>query len=124
MELRKVNVADGFSRVTDHWSPRIAGDINDMQVKFVKVSGDFHWHHHETEDELFLVVQGRLRMHLRDGVIDLEPNEFLIVPHGTEHRPEALTEECHLILLEPATTLNTGTVENERTVRAPARLPL
>ena len=122
MELRKVNIADGFSGFADHWNPRVAGDINEMQVKLVRISGAFHWHHHETEDELFLVVAGRLRMHLRDGVIDVEPNEFLIVPHGVEHRPEALDGECQLILLEPATTLNTGTVENERTVRTPARL--
>ncbi len=122
MELRKVDIAAGFSRFSDHWNPRVAGDINDMQVKFVRISGSFHWHHHETEDELFLVVGGRLRMHLPDGVIDLEPNEFLIVPHGTEHMPEALSEECQLILLEPNTTLNTGTIENERTVASPERL--
>lgn len=121
MKLRKVTIANGFNQFSDHWNPRVAGDINAFQVKFVKISGSFHWHHHESEDELFLVVQGQLRMHLRDGVIDLEPNEFLIVPHGTEHMPEALTDECQLILLEPNTTLNTGTVENERTVASPRR---
>ncbi len=122
MALRKVNLAEAFNQFSDHWSPRVAGDINDFQVKLVKVSGSFHWHHHETEDELFLVVQGHLRMHLRDGAIDLGPNEFLIVPHGVEHRPESIDGECQLLLLEPNTTLNTGTVENERTVREPRRL--
>lgn len=122
MALRKVNLAEAFNQFTDHWSPRMAGDINDVQVKLVKVNGPFHWHHHETEDELFLVVQRQLRMHLRDGDIDLGPNEFLIVPHGVEHLPEAIGGECQLLLLEPNTTLNTGTIENERTVREPRRL--
>jgi mannose-6-phosphate isomerase-like protein (cupin superfamily) len=120
--MRKVNLARAFAAVSDHWNPRVAGELNDFQVKVVKLAGAFHWHHHETEDELFLVVEGRLRMKLRDGDIDLEPGEFLIVPHGVEHCPEALTEECSVLLLEPATTLNTGTEINERTVSRPERL--
>ena len=122
MTLSKVNLSDAFGRFDDHWTPRVAGDINDSQVKLVKISGPFHWHHHETEDELFLVVEGRLRMHLRDQVIELAPNEFLIVPHGVEHMPEAIDGECQLLLVEPNTTLNTGTVTNERTVATPERL--
>ena len=122
MTLSKVNLSDAFGRFDDHWTPRVAGDINDSQVKLVKISGPFHWHHHETEDELFLVVEGHLRMNLRDQVIDLAPNEFLIVPHGVEHMPEAIGGECQLLLVEPNTTLNTGTVTNERTVATPERL--
>jgi mannose-6-phosphate isomerase-like protein (cupin superfamily) len=91
--------------------------LNDSLVKLTKLSGQFDWHHHEVEDELFLVVSGRLRMGLRTGDIDLDPGEFIIVPHGVEHRPEALTDECHVVLVEPKTTLNTGNVVNDRTVR-------
>ncbi len=122
MTLSKVNLSDAFGRFDGHWTPRVAGDINDSQVKLVKISGSFHWHHHETEDELFLVVKGHLRMHLREQVIELAPNEFLIVPHGVEHMPEAIGGECQLLLVEPNTTLNTGTVTNERTVATPERL--
>lgn len=120
--LRKVNLAEAFASFADAWSPKVAGDINDAQVKLVKLRGGFHWHHHDVEDELFLVVAGRLRMGLRDGDLDLDPGEFINVPHGVEHRPEALTDECHVLLLEPNTTLNTGNVENARTVRDLDRL--
>ena len=115
--LKKVNLQDAFSAFTDVWSPKVAGDINDAQVKLAKFRGPFHWHHHDLEDELFLVVAGRLRMGFRDNNVDLEPGEFIIVPRGVEHRPEALSDECHVLLLEPNTTLNTGNVENERTIR-------
>ena len=115
--MNKVNLAEAFARFSDAWSPKVAGDINGFQVKLVKLAGAFHWHHHALEDELFLVVEGRLRMAFRDRTVDLDPGEFIIVPHGVEHRPEALTDECHVVLLEPASTLNTGEVENERTVR-------
>ena len=114
--MQKVNLAEAFSRFHDPWSPKVAGDTNDSQVKLVKLSGAFDWHHHEVEDELFLVVAGRMRMGLRTGDIDLDPGEFIIVPHGVEHRPEALTEECCVVLLEPKTTLNTGTAITDRTV--------
>jgi mannose-6-phosphate isomerase-like protein (cupin superfamily) len=116
-QMRKVNLAEAFGTFSDHWSPKVAGELNDSLVKLVKLSGQFDWHHHEVEDELFLVVSGRLRMGLRTGDIDLDPGEFIIVPHGVEHRPEALTDECHVVLLEPKTTLNTGNVVNDRTVR-------
>ena len=115
--MHKVNLSEAFSRFHEHWSPKIAGEINDAQVKLVKLAGVFDWHHHEVEDELFLVVAGRMRMGLRAGHIDVDAGEFIIVPHGVEHRPEALTKECCVVLLEPRTTLNTGNVVNERTVR-------
>ena len=115
--MHKVNLSEAFGRFHDHWSPKIAGEINDAQVKLVKLAGAFDWHHHEVEDELFLVVEGRMRMGLRTGDIDVNAGEFIIVPHGVEHRPEALTEECCVLLLEPRTTLNTGNLVNERTVR-------
>ncbi|NNU62943.1 cupin domain-containing protein [Ochrobactrum soli] len=120
--MQKINLAEAFGRFHDHWSPKVAGELNDSMVKLAKFSGKFHWHHHEDEDELFLVVSGRLRMGLRTGDIDLEPGEFIIVPKGTEHCPEALTDECNVILLEPKSTLNTGNVVNERTVRDLDRL--
>ncbi|MEE9433015.1 MAG: cupin domain-containing protein [Sphingorhabdus sp.] len=118
----KVNLEDAFSKIPEAWQPKVAGDINDMQVKLAKFSGKFDWHHHEQEDELFLVVEGRMRMGLRDGDVDLDAGEFIIVPHGVEHCPEALSEECHVLMLEPKTTLNTGNVINERTVQEPERL--
>ncbi|MBX9732277.1 MAG: cupin domain-containing protein [Sphingomonas sp.] len=120
--MNKVNLAQAFSTFSEPWCPKVAGDINNAQIKLAKFRGPFHWHHHENEDELFLVVQGRLRMGFRDREVDLDPGEFIIVPRGVEHRPEALSEECHVVLLEPNTTLNTGNVENERTVRAPKRI--
>jgi mannose-6-phosphate isomerase-like protein (cupin superfamily) len=114
--MEVINLAEKFGRFTDYWSPKIVGQVNDMHVKLVKVSGEFVWHHHQREDELFLVVHGRLRMRLRDGDRDVGPGELIIVPRGTEHCPVALTDEVHILLLEPATTLNTGNVVNERTV--------
>jgi len=117
-----VNLAEKFSRFTDRWSPKIVGEVNDMHVKLVKLAGEFVWHQHDREDELFLVVAGRLRMQLRDGDREVGPGEFIVVPKGTEHCPLALTEEVHVLLLEPKTTLNTGNVVNERTVSALDRL--
>jgi mannose-6-phosphate isomerase-like protein (cupin superfamily) len=113
--MHKVNLAEAFASFSDPWNPRIAGDINSFQVKLVKLAGAFDWHHHEVEDELFLVVAGRMRLGLRDRDVDLEAGEFIIVPHGVEHRPEALTDECQVLLLEPASTLNTGETTTERT---------
>mgnify|MGYP003923298871 FL=1 len=122
MTPQKVNLAGAFASFSDPWSPKVAGDINDMQVKLAKFEGKFDWHHHEREDELFLVVKGRMRMGLRSGDIDLEEGEMIIVPHGVEHCPEALSEQCHVLMLEPNTTLNSGTMETERTVSNPERL--
>ena len=113
--MDKVNLAEKFSRFDEHWSPKIAGELNDSYVKLVKVQGEFVWHQHAEEDELFLVVKGRLLLKLRDGDVWLEEGELAIVPRGVEHCPVA-EEEAHVVLLEPKTTLNTGDVRDERTV--------
>jgi mannose-6-phosphate isomerase-like protein (cupin superfamily) len=115
MKTQKVNLAEKFSRFSDCWNPRIVGEINDCQVKVVKLKGEFIWHHHENEDEPFLVTKGRLIMKLRDGDVTIHEGEFLIVPRGVEHCPVA-EEEVHIVLIEPKTTLNTGNLRNERTV--------
>jgi mannose-6-phosphate isomerase-like protein (cupin superfamily) len=120
--MHKVNLAAAFATFSDHWNPRIAGEINDTAVKLVKFTGKFDWHHHEAEDELFLVISGTMRMGLRDGDIDVGPGEFIVVPRGTEHRPEAIGGECHVMLIEPKTTLNTGNVITEKTVNQVATL--
>jgi mannose-6-phosphate isomerase-like protein (cupin superfamily) len=123
--LEKVNLAQKFSQFTDYYSPKIAGEINDTYLKLVKLKGQFVWHHHEMEDELFLVVKGTLRMMVfedgREREIAIHSGEFIIIPHGVEHKPVA-DEEVHLLLLEPKTTLNTGNVRNERTVAEPQRI--
>lgn len=111
----KGNLADKFSLVTDHWNPRIVGELNGQHVKLVKFQGEFVWHHHEHEDEMFLVVKGMFHMEFRDRTVALEAGEFLIVPRGVEHRPVA-ESEVEVLLFEPASTLNTGNVQNERTV--------
>ena len=113
--MEKVNLAEKFAKFSDQWSPKLVGQVNDFHVKLVKFEGPFVWHHHEDEDELFLVVKGRLTIKFRDRDVDLAEGEFLVVPKGVEHMPVA-DEECQVLLLEPATTLNTGNVENERTV--------
>jgi mannose-6-phosphate isomerase-like protein (cupin superfamily) len=113
--MDKVNLRDKLARFTALWSPKIVGELNGQQVKLVKFQGPFVWHHHDNEDELFLVVKGRFRMEFRDRDIWLEEGEFLIVPRGVEHRPVA-DEEAHVLLFEPASTLNTGNVRNERTL--------
>lgn len=117
-----VNLSERFGRFADYWSPKIVGEVNDMHVKLVKLKGEFVWHHHAREDELFLVVNGRLRMQLRSGDREVGPGEFIVVPRGTEHCPVAVTDEVHVVLLEPKTTLNTGNVSNERTVADLERL--
>jgi mannose-6-phosphate isomerase-like protein (cupin superfamily) len=116
--MEKVNLTEKFSKFSDYWSPKIAGEINDSYVKLVKLKGEFVWHHHEQEDELFLVVKGKLLIKLRDRDILLEEGEFVIIPRGVEHLPIA-EEEAHVILLEPKSTLNTGNTQNERTVANP-----
>lgn len=113
--MNKVNLAEKLSLFSEHWKPKIVGELNGQQVKLVKFQGPFTWHHHENEDELFLVVRGRFRMEFRDRHIWLEEGELIIVPRGVEHRPVA-DEEAHVLLFEPASTLNTGNVRNERTV--------
>jgi mannose-6-phosphate isomerase-like protein (cupin superfamily) len=113
--MESVNLAEKFRRFGDYWSPKIVGELNDSYVKVVKLKGEFVWHHHDLEDELFLVVKGRLLLRLRDRDVWLEEGEFAIVPRGVEHLPIA-PDEVHVVLLEPKSTLNTGNVRNERTV--------
>jgi mannose-6-phosphate isomerase-like protein (cupin superfamily) len=112
--MDKVNLADKFALFAEHWSPKVVGELNGQQVRLAKLLGTFDWHHHEHEDELFLVIRGRLTLRLRDREVVLEPGEFFIVPRGVEHQPHA-DEEAHALLFEPATTLNTGNVRSERT---------
>lgn len=121
MSTDKVVLAEKLAQISEHWSPRIVGELNGQHVKLVKFRGEFVWHHHEHEDELFLVVRGAFEMHFRDRVVPLREGEFLIVPHGMEHRPVA-TEEVYVLLFEPAGTLNTGSAGGDRTVLTPGRL--
>jgi len=115
--MEKVNLANKFDLFQEYWSPKIAGELNNSYLKLAKLKGEFVWHHHEAEDELFLVVKGRLVIKLRDRDISLDEGEFVIIPRGVEHCPVA-EEEVHVLLLEPKSTVNTGNVENERTVGA------
>lgn len=112
--MEKVNVEKKLSLFTDYWNPRIAGELNGQLVKLTKLKGEFIWHKHDNEDELFYVLRGKLRMELRDQTIEIHENEFLIVPRGVEHKPVA-DEEVSIMLFEPATTVNTGNVINEMT---------
>jgi mannose-6-phosphate isomerase-like protein (cupin superfamily) len=116
-----VNIADKLRAFSDFWSPKVVGELNDSHVKLVKLSGEFVWHHHDEEDELFLVLKGHLRIRLRDGDLTVDEGEFAIIPRGVEHLPVA-DEEVHVMLIEPKTTLNTGNVVNERTVNDLDRL--
>jgi mannose-6-phosphate isomerase-like protein (cupin superfamily) len=118
--MEKINLQQKFALFSDYWSPKMIGEVNNFAVKIVKVKGEFVWHHHDQEDELFFVVKGRLLMQVREQPegernIWVEEGELIIIPHGVEHRPIA-EEETHLMLLEPTTTVNTGNVEGERTV--------
>jgi len=113
--MEKINLAEKLARVSDYWSPKIVGEVNDFHVKIVKFQGAFLWHHHENEDEMFLVVKGTMRMRFRDRDVLVREGEFIIVPRGVEHMPVA-EEEVHVVLFEPKSTLNTGNVRNERTV--------
>ncbi len=115
--MNVINIADKFSQIQEYYRPRIAGELNDAYLKLVKLKGEFVWHQHENEDELFLVVKGRLLIKLRDRDLWLDEGEFVIVPKGVEHCP-VVEEEVQAILLEPKSTLNTGNVQNERTVAA------
>ncbi len=122
--MRKICLADKLSSFQEHWSPKIVGELNGQHVKLVKFRGDFVWHHHEAEDEMFLVLQGSFCMHYREPsgaeqLLEISAGEFVIVPRGTEHRPCA-AEEVHVMLFEPAGTLNTGNARTDLTVEAPA----
>ncbi len=121
MDISVVNLDAAFARFAEHWQPRIAAEVNDCVVKLVKFRGEFIWHHHDAEDELFLVIRGTLRMRLRDRELVVRSGEFVVIPRGVEHCPVA-DEDVHVVLIEPGTTLNTGNVRNERTVERPQRL--
>lgn len=114
----KVNLREKLALFDDLWTPRIVGQVNDVLVKVAKLEGAFPWHTHEEEDELFLVLSGRLILEFRDRAVELEEGEFLVVPRGVEHRPVA-AEEVHVVLIEPATTVNTGNIRNGHTVASP-----
>ena len=112
----KINLAEKFSRIKEYWKPYIAGELNGQLVKLDKLKGEFFWHHHENEDEMFLVVKGRFRIEFRDKTVWMEEGEFIVVPRGVEHKPVA-DEEAWILLFEPASTLNTGNVKNQFTLR-------
>jgi len=120
-KMEKVNLAQKLSLFNDHYNPRIVGELNGQHVKLVKLKGDFVWHKHDVEDELFLVIKGTLMMEYRDRTVEINEGEFIIVPHGVEHKPAA-AEEVQILLFEPATTLNTGDVENEMTRTTPEKI--
>ena len=116
-----LNIEEKLARISEYWRPHVAAELNGQQVKLVKFLGPFIWHHHDNEDELFLVVKGRLRMEFRDRTVAVGEGEFIVVPRGVEHRPLA-EEEVHVVLFEPASTLNTGNVQNELTLRELQRI--
>ena len=111
--MNKINLAEKFALIDEHWRPKVVGELNGQEVKLVKFEGAFPWHHHEHEDELFLAVRGRFRLEFRDRTVELAPGEFVIVPRGVEHRPVA-DEEVEVLLFEPAQLLNTGNVRDEK----------
>ncbi len=113
--MDKVNIANKFAKISEYWKPRVAAELNGQQVKLVKFNSEFVFHHHQNEDEMFLVVKGRFRMEFRDRHEWIEQGEFIVVPRGVEHKPVAV-EECWIILFEPASTVNTGNIVNERTL--------
>ena len=113
--MEKVNLVEKFKLFQEYWSPKIVGEVNDCYLKLVKFKGDFVWHHHDTEDEMFMVIKGRFVMKLKERDVQLEEGEFIVIPRGVEHMPVA-DEEVEVLLIEPKTTLNTGNVTNERTL--------
>ncbi len=119
--MDKVNIAEKFDLIHEYWKPHVVAEVNDHQVKLVKVRGEFVWHHHEKEDEMFLVVKGRFCMEFRDRRVWVEEGDFIVVPRGVEHRPVA-EEEAHILLFEPSSTVNTGNIRNERTVVRPKKI--
>jgi mannose-6-phosphate isomerase-like protein (cupin superfamily) len=110
--MEKVNLAEKFALINEHWQPKVVGELNDQEIKLVKFQGAFPWHHHEHEDEMFLALKGNFRIEFRDKNVELMPGEFVIVPRGVEHRPVAETE-VEVLLFEPKNVLNTGNVEDE-----------
>lgn len=119
--MEKINLAKKLARFSECWSPRIVGELNGQHVKIAKLKGEFIWHHHEEEDEFFLVIKGKMIIHLRDRTVELSEGEFFVVPRGIEHKPAA-EDEAHILLFEPISTLNTGNIRSERTVDRPKRI--
>ena len=119
--MEKVNIKEKLALISDYWKPCIVGELNGQEVKLSKFKGEFIWHHHETADELFLLLKGKMAIHLRDRIVELDEGEFFIVPKGIEHKPVS-EEEVHLMLFEPASTLNTGNVRNGKTLEDPERI--
>jgi len=119
MNYEPINLQDKLSKFTEHWSPRIVAQMNDYHFKLAKVRGEFVWHAHPETDEMFLIVMGRLEIHLRDGVVELGEGEMYVVPRGVEHKPVAVNE-CHILLIEPAGTVNTGDIVSDRTAPSDA----
>ena len=119
--VTKINLAEKLGRFSDHWSPKVVAELNDNNIMLVKVQGEFVWHHHAEEDELFVVIQGELTIELRDGKVILGPGELVVIPKGVEHRPVA-PDEVHLMLIEPKITRHTGNVETDRTVHEYRRI--
>jgi mannose-6-phosphate isomerase-like protein (cupin superfamily) len=120
MKISSINLDQAFGSFDDYWAPRVGGDVNEFQIKLAKFKGEFHWHHHENEDELFLVIRGVLLMKLRPengGDQTVRQGEYIIIPKGIEHCPTAVSDEVHCVLLEPKSTLNTGNVVTDRTLR-------
>ena len=116
-----VNIQDKLSQFSEYWNPKIVGELNDQKVQVVKLKGEFVWHHHEIEDELFWVVKGKLTIHFRDSDVEINEGEFVIIPHSLEHKPEA-KEEVHIVLIEPKTALNTGNVKTDKTVASQEKI--
>ena len=119
--MKTVNIKNKLDLITEYWKPIIVGELNNQQVRLVKIKGEFVMHHHDNEDELFLVIKGSLKMDYGDKIADVKEGEFIIIPKGTKHRPIA-DDETHVLLFEPANTLNTGNVRNELTLESPKKL--
>jgi len=119
--MKKINLEQKFSLINQYWDPKIIGELNNQQVKLVKFKGEFDWHQHAEEDELFLVIKGSFEMQFRDRTVYLQENELIIVPHGTDHCPRA-EDEVYVLLFEPTTTLNTGNIKSKKTVTDPAKI--
>lgn len=119
--MDKINLTEKFNLFSEHWTPKIVAELNGQHVKIAKLLGEFEWHQHENEDELFWIVKGKLLVHFRDKSVELSPGEILVIPKGVEHKPEA-PEEVHLVMFEPVGTVNTGETESDRTVAQPERI--
>ena len=119
--VKVINIKEKLSMFSEYWNPKIVGELNDDKVQVAKLKGEFHWHHHENEEELFLVIKGKLLIHFRDRTVEINEGEFVIIPKMVEHKPEA-SNEVHIILIEPKTTLNTGNKKTENTVEVQERI--